>query len=229
MRVLIGVVVSVIGAGLGLGGCLRTTSFTCDTSGDCAGGTCEAVGFCSFADSSCASGSRFGQLSGSFANQCVGGDPTGDGGVDAALSDGGADAAIDAPPQPCPASYAGLVGAPGHVYRSLTTITSSNAQRAACAADGGYLAIPDDLGELTAIFTLAGSNTIWVGITDEATEGVYKDVKGAVETFLPWAAGQPDNGPGGQADCVLASPALTYADDRCSSAFRAVCECEPPL
>lgn len=60
-----------------LTGCVRGgASFTCATDGDCVlggiAGRCESVGFCSFPDGTCADGSRFGGLSGPFANQCVG-------------------------------------------------------------------------------------------------------------------------------------------------------------
>src|SRR5262249_5965098 len=37
-----------------------------------AAGTCEANGFCSFPDSSCSSGRRYGELGGTSAGQCVG-------------------------------------------------------------------------------------------------------------------------------------------------------------
>jgi hypothetical protein len=74
----------------GSAGCLKTTAFHCASSTDCgAGGTCELVGYCSFADSSCSGGRRFGDLSGSYAKQCVGG---GDGGVKMDGSGSGSDA-----------------------------------------------------------------------------------------------------------------------------------------
>jgi hypothetical protein len=70
-------------------GCLRTTAYPCSTSADCvlggAQGICQTLaGFCSFGDGTCPSGQRFGDLSGSYANQCV-------------APVGGVDAGIDAP------------------------------------------------------------------------------------------------------------------------------------
>lgn len=70
------------------GGCLKSAAFSCAEAADCQrggeSGVCESTGFCSFADSSCADGRRYGELSGPFAGQCVGGTPTPDGpaGVD---------------------------------------------------------------------------------------------------------------------------------------------------
>ncbi len=57
--------------------CLQTTSFHCTKSSQCMTpsqtGTCESVGYCSFPDSSCPDGKRFGDLAGdSLSNTCVG-------------------------------------------------------------------------------------------------------------------------------------------------------------
>ena len=65
--------------------CLRTTTFHCSSDNQCQSGgqhgRCESVGFCSFDDSACAGGRRFGDLSGAYANTCVGDVPGLDGGV----------------------------------------------------------------------------------------------------------------------------------------------------
>src|SRR5437879_2143451 len=66
-------------------GCLKAAEFHCQTTADCVRsdgpGRCETNGFCSFADGSCASGSRFGEASGPVTNQCVG-DQLIDAGID---------------------------------------------------------------------------------------------------------------------------------------------------
>ena len=56
--------------------CLTTEPFECDDNQDCASGgigaTCETAGFCSFTDSECESGRRFGEFADEeFANECV--------------------------------------------------------------------------------------------------------------------------------------------------------------
>jgi hypothetical protein len=210
-------------------GCLKAAAFPCTSNEQCtkngALGTCESVGFCSFPDGECASGRRFGSLSGTFANQCVG---EGDAGVDSPF-----DAPIDNMVLPdglgCPVGYAQLTGVPTHRYRRLGTSTIWQTQVDACKADGAnvYLAIPDDATELQAILTFAGAQT-WVGIDDLVTEGTFLTVLGGTPTFLPWAAGQPDNSgnPGGS-DCVMALTAATYDDKKCGTTGIAVCECEP--
>ncbi|MEO8700038.1 MAG: C-type lectin domain-containing protein [Kofleriaceae bacterium] len=196
-------------------GCLRSTQFTCELDGDCGSGRCETNGFCSFADASCASGNRFGELSGSLANTCV----------DEVPADAGLDAPPDAPA--CPADYQAIAGAP-NLYRLTATAASWQNRRDNCTDEGTYLAIPNDLAELTALVTLAAPATpIWVGVSDEATENTFVTVLGAPQTFLPFAPGEPNDQPGA-ADCLRATSAFQFADDRCSAAYRAICECGPP-
>src|SRR5690242_4484989 len=66
------------------------SAFSCDSDSQCgAGGMCELGHghFCSFPDSACQSGRRFGELAGGQSHQCVG-----------AEIDAGIDAPPDAPP-----------------------------------------------------------------------------------------------------------------------------------
>lgn len=194
-------------------GCLRGTEFKCAVNDDCSAtdAVCEPTGYCSFSDTECAGGRRYGELSGPLANQCV--ESTTDAGVDAPTT--GA----------CPASYTALPNAGTHVYR-VAASADWVTQRNGCEQDGGYLAIPDTIEELQAITTASAATDTWIGIHDRITEGMYITVKGDPATFLPWAAGEPNNG--GNQDCVsaqMASP--TIATNPCSLSFPAVCECEP--
>lgn len=213
-----------------LGGCLRATEFHCIDSTQCGGGVCQSVGFCSFEDSKCPSGQRFGDSAGSYAGQCADGGGGDDAGVDdAPLDDAMVDAPIDAPPSMCPGTYAAVTnGQAGHVYRLINTAATWDAQRTACAADGAnaYLAIPDAAAELMAINGLIPVGMDWwIGVGDAATEGTYVNVKGAVQTFLPWDMGQPNNV--GDADCVeVHQNNRAFNDTACSNMSRAVCECE---
>jgi hypothetical protein len=83
-------------------GCIGGSTFHCTGDAECAPGTCEATGVCSFADGECPSGKRYGELSGELAGECVAlaaqTSPTPDAGVDASIP--------DAPPPP-PAPYTG--------------------------------------------------------------------------------------------------------------------------
>jgi hypothetical protein len=204
-------------------GCLRPTEFKCAGDSQCGSdGVCQASGYCSFTDMGCASGQRYGEYAGSSSGQCVE--------ASMPMVDGGVDMMVDAfVPGNCPATYMALPNAGSHVYRLTNNAQQWVTQRDRCNADGAYLAIPDNVGELQAITTAAAAARTWVGITDFQNEGTFVTVRGATPTFLPWAATEPDNpgGAGGE-DCVsalMSSP--TIATDRCSSSFPAVCECEP--
>jgi len=195
-----------------LAGCLRTTTFPCASDAECGTGTCEPVGFCSFADTACTEGRRFGEHSGSYAGQCVG-EITGDAGV-------------DAPPDAfsgCIADYVTITGGEaGHRYRLRASTATWDSHRTTCASEGGYLAVPSSLVELQGMIAL-GATPIFVGISDLATENTWVDVNGAPATYLPWGGGQPDDDSPGE-DCVHAS-ATSFTDERCSRTARAVCEC----
>lgn len=203
-----------------LAGCLRATEYKCTTSDQCgAGGTCQASGYCSFADSSC--GQRYGAEAGPYANQCVGTSGGLDAGTDSATSDAA---------NHCPGSFAPIAGGtPGHRYKAIATANNWQLQVNACLAEStfAYLAIPDDAGELAALDTLAGASaTYWVGIDDLMTEGTFLTVKNAPATFLPWDPPAPDDaGPG--EDCVEAITATAkFNDQRCTTQLPAICECE---
>ena len=75
--------------------------------------------------------------------------------------------------------------------------------------------------------TLAATNVFWVGITDAATENTFLTVKGTAQTFLPWAAGAPDNGPPPENCVEIVSASSQINDERCSTQLTAICECEP--
>ncbi len=231
-------------------GCWKPATFACTNDVDCTrgdeSGTCEAVGRCSFPDQSCPSGARFGALSGTYANECVGAPGNGaDAGetIDAPLHDTSMpdapidaaplhdtsmpDAPIDATPS-CPATYVALPGlTTTHRYRLLATAAGWTNQRSFCGAEpaNAYLAIPNDAAELHALLALTVADA-WVGISDASTEGVYADVHGQTATFLPWAPGEPDNN--GNQDCVRALAATsTIETAQCGMAAIAICECEP--
>ena len=209
-------------------GCVHDSSFSCSTDSECGGnGNCEGNSFCSFPDTTCSEGRRFGQWSGSVANQCV----------DAA-SNGGCSAAYHTPTT---GTGSGSGGAPltggsnafgAHRYRGITSTAPWASQRDACAADGtsSYLAIVDDSTEFSSITQFVSgldSTKIWVGVDDLATEGSYVTVRGGVAGYLPWATNQPD---GGTQDCVATTKdSRRYTDELCTDAYVAVCECEPTV
>jgi hypothetical protein len=224
-------------------GCLRTTSYRCDSDTQCgAGAVCEATRYCSFADPTCAGAGdrRYGEQAGIYASRCIGdppggGDPDGGVDVDTPMVDG---------PMPdmmtmgnCPSTYAALSGVTGHVYRVITAQAQWATQAAACMNDQGttYLAVPDTQTELDALITAANQTYVFLGASD-MTEGTWATTNGgtiATNSAL-WknaTTGEPDDNPtmgGGAGDCLIGDTTNdNIADESCMTTHAAVCECEP--
>lgn len=211
-------------------GCLRKTEYKCTDSTQCGtSGQCEDTGFCSFPDTACDSGRKYGEFSGStYSGECVGGTgPLVDGGLDGTPGDGmDPDGMIGN----CPSSY---TGTGTHKYRVITVGADWAAHEADCGNDTAgtntYLAAPADQTELTALLTAANVATIWVGVSD-TVEGTYATTAGGtIPTSDPmWNTGEPDGTGGGAGDCVSADMTSgKLADDNCNTSYAAVCECEP--
>ncbi len=203
-------------------GCLRNTSFKCDTSDQCgAGGTCQPTHYCSVPDSTC--GQKYGPQAGDLSGTCVGTNGI-DAGVDSPVSK--MDAAIDAAGS-CPSDYMTLSGAPaGHSFKLLTNATDWVSQRSACNGARTFLAAPASTAELAALDTLAGANALyWIGVDDLQTAGSWMTVKMTMQSFLPWAPTYPTNNPNAQ--CVeVVTAAGQFQNDRCTTLLPAICECE---
>jgi hypothetical protein len=210
-------------------GCIKSAAFECSMDSQCehagVAGTCESVGACSFPDTVCSSGRRYGSAAGTRSDQCVGDESD----IDAGPGDGNVtvDASSDGSDEPCPATYVMLAGAGSHLYRLVSTPNAWANQRATCRADGNQvqLALPDTAAELQAISTLAAAPS-WIDISDASLEGSYVASGNVAATFLPWAASEPDNS--GNQDCVRALlGGLFIETQQCSTPAVAVCECVP--
>lgn len=67
--------------------------------------------------------------------------------------------------------------------------------RERCVIVGGRLATVPDSATQTFIKELASELPLWLGATDEKTDGVWQWVDGTNMTFKAWQPGQPDNSP----------------------------------
>ena len=66
---------------------------------------------------------------------------------------------------------------------------------------------------------------VYVGIGDELVEGTFKEYDGKMDTvgsLLNWNIFEPNNGPGGNEDCVQVT-ANRYNDFPCTTPLRAGC------
>ena len=92
-------------------------------------------------------------------------------------------------------------------------ITWSDAKAEAEAA-GGQLATIAGAAELSTIMATVGSGAnLWIGLTDEETEGQFQWVTGEAASFTNWMPGMPDNAHGGQDYVKLSDLAAGQWDD----------------
>lgn len=147
------------------------------------------------------------------------------------------DAKPDGPPidaKQCPTNFQAISNGPaGSVYKvhgyaqvgdqSLPFQTA----RTACVNEGGYLAIPDSASEITALLAATPREGMmpwmWIGITDQGTEGTWMTVLGTQASFLVWGSGEPDGGT--QNNCVLLAQTNQMYDSTCGTSWAFACEC----
>ena len=200
--------------------CVKTTAFQCEGDSSRCSGTgarCEADGFCSVPAANCSSGFQYSDTAGDLAGTCVGGEPTPDGPTP--------DAPVDTPTG-CDADFATLTnGNAGHKYKLITVAGAWLAQQdtVCVTTHHGYLAVPDDAAELAALAGLACNVDLWVGVSDRATEGDYREVlTNTVYTSLPI---DDNNGNQNAQDCVGSKGGTTLETDDCDVTRVVVCEC----
>jgi hypothetical protein len=104
-----------------------------------------------------------------------------------------------------------------------------------CEADGAHLVVIDDAAEQTYLTSLAAATTtdngstnqlLWLGLTDQASEGSFAWVTGASVSLTHWSDGEPNNSFGGIEDCAEIRGSGDWNDDHCSARLGYVCECD---
>lgn len=135
--------------------------------------------------------------------------------------------------------------ASGHCYYVATSPLNWTAAKAACEANGDYLATISSEAENTIIGTklgLAAGNILWIGGTDAAVEGEWRWTGGEVNNvqfwqgsqtgspvggqFSKWTSGKPSNGSSN--NCLAFNGGVrTWHDGSCTSSIRYICEKSP--
>ncbi len=84
----------------------------------------------------------------------------------------------------------------GHIYQLTSSATGWTAAEAAAVTLGGHLVTIDDPSEqafITSTFSLNTNKPLWIGFTDQTSEGTFQWSSGAPVTFTNWQAGEPNN------------------------------------
>jgi len=111
----------------------------------------------------------------------------------------------------------------GKCYYHNSDSLSRNSAEAACETLGGTLASITSADMNSELVSLAGGNSVWIGLSDQSTEGTYVWEDGSEPTYTSWASGEP-NDYGGAEDCVEMWSSGNWNDDSCSDNKESICE-----
>eukprot|EP00937_MAST-01D_sp_MAST-1D-sp2_P005076 g5076.t1 len=96
--------------------------------------------------------------------------------------------------------------------------------RARCQAQGGDLVSIRDNATLDSVHaaTRGQQTTVWLGITDSASEGSWVNVDGSSIPFVRWGTGEPNDVGGGE-DCAELASDARLNDQACTKKRAFVC------
>lgn len=94
--------------------------------------------------------------------------------------------------------------------------------RTFCVNLGGYLASVDTAVENNYVGGIAGGTSVWIGATDEVSEGTWRWVSGEAMTNTFWAGGEPNNHAG--VEHYAAFSGGSWVDYNATSTMSYVCE-----
>ena len=118
----------------------------------------------------------------------------------------------------------------GKFYLLSNAGTWKEAQAQAVSLGGNLVTVNDAAENQFLVNTFGGTEGLWIGLTDEVTEGTFKWANGEAVTYTNWAPGEPNNAGGDQDYAYInffQSPGKW--DDIVGQAFRGIIEIANPL
>jgi Ca2+-binding RTX toxin-like protein len=82
----------------------------------------------------------------------------------------------------------------GKFYLLSNAGTWQQAQAQAVTLGGNLVTVNDAAENQFLVNTFGGTEGLWIGLTDEVTQGTFKWANGEAVTYTNWSPGQPDNG-----------------------------------
>jgi Ca2+-binding RTX toxin-like protein len=86
----------------------------------------------------------------------------------------------------------------GKFYFLSSAGSWTQAQAQAVSLGGNLVAVNDAAENQFLVNTFGGTERLWIGLTDEVTEGTFKWVNGEAVTYTNWYPNQPDNAGGNE-------------------------------
>jgi Ca2+-binding RTX toxin-like protein len=86
----------------------------------------------------------------------------------------------------------------GNTYLLSTAGTWQQAQAQARSLGGNLVTVNNQAEQDWLVSTFGGSELLWIGFTDEVTEGQFRWVSGETSTYTNWHFGEPNNAHGGE-------------------------------
>ncbi|MBO1047822.1 MAG: hypothetical protein HEQ10_08740 [Dolichospermum sp. DEX182a] len=81
----------------------------------------------------------------------------------------------------------------GKFYLLSNAATWKEAQAQAVTLGGNLVTVNDATENQFLVNTFGGTERLWIGLTDEVTEGTFQWANGEAVTYTNWSPGQPDN------------------------------------
>ena len=81
----------------------------------------------------------------------------------------------------------------GKFYLLSNAGTWTQAQAQAVTLGGNLVTVNDAAENQFLVNTFGGTERLWIGLTDEVTEGTFKWANGEAVTYTNWASGEPNN------------------------------------
>ncbi len=116
--------------------------------------------------------------------------------------------------------------ATGRLYRAFDNAVSFAEARQQCEDDGAFLAVINDEDENEYVFGLLGRD-VWIGLTDEETEGTFVWLNGDELAYDNWAEEEPNNSRNREDFTELVDDG-TWNDIDSNDPNRFICECAQP-
>ncbi|MBD2442062.1 hypothetical protein H6G25_02350 [Dolichospermum sp. FACHB-1091] len=124
------------------------------------------------------------------------------------------------------ASYGGstLFNYNGNTYLLTTAGTWQQTQAQAQSLGGNLVTVNNQAEQDWLVSTFGGSELLWIGFTDEVTEGQFRWVSGETSTYTNWSPGEPNDANGGEDYVGMNWGGAGKWNDFGSASFRSIIE-----